>query len=147
MEESVILEQTPADEPKKEEYASEAQEMDTDDSQAVNEPDYSSIVEDDLKTLRESFRELRELSDITELENPLRFAKLRDAGFSAVEAYLECTKQKKPSDNRSHLHSSLPISRSAKQSSMSREELQIARELFPEASDAEIQKLYKSVTR
>ena len=108
---------------------------------------YSSLAEEDIKALRNSFSELKDLKDLTELDNPVRFAKLRDLGYSAVEAYLESTKRKRFADNRSHLHASIPMSRSKPGTSLSREELLVARELFPDASDAEIQKLYRSVTR
>ena len=108
---------------------------------------YSQLAKADLTALRTSFRELRSLGDISELENPVKFARLRDEGLSAVEAYLECRKIKKTYDNRSHLHSSLPLSRTRDEGSMSKDELIAARELFPDISDAEIQKLYKSVTR
>lgn len=109
------------------------------------EDDYAALAESDLKVLKESFRELKDLRELSELDDPMKFARLRDLGYSAVEAYLECSQKRKARDNRSHLHSSVPISRARDTSSMSREELEIARELFDDLSDADIQKLYKSV--
>lgn len=108
---------------------------------------YSRLIDEDLDTLRKSFRELKGLSDLSELENPMKFARLRDEGFSAVEAYLECQRGKRTYDNRSHLRSSIPQKRTRDEGTMSKDELIAARELFPDISDAEIQKLYKSVTR
>ncbi len=108
---------------------------------------YTSLVAEDLKTLKESFSELKDIKDIGELENPMRFAMLRDLGLSAVEAYIESSKRRKYQDNRSHLYSSMPLGRSRDGLSMSRAELEMARELFPDISDSEIQKLYKTVTR
>jgi hypothetical protein len=119
---------------------SETEESDSDDY-------YSRLVDEDLNTLRKSFRELKDLSELSELENPVKFARLRDEGFSAVEAYLECQRVKRTYDNRSHLRSSLPQKRMRDGLAMSKDELIAARELFPDISDAEIQKLYKSVTR
>jgi hypothetical protein len=126
--------------------------MATEDTEAEGTEDghddyYSSLAESDVRTLKDSFRELKDLKDLTELENPMRFALLRDAGYSAVEAYLESSRRKKHQDNRSHLYSSVPISRSKSDISMTREEMEMARDLFPDISDSEIQKLYKSVTR
>ena len=108
---------------------------------------YGALVESDLRLLRDSFKELKGLESIGELANPMEFARLRDEGLSAVEAYLEISRPKRLADNRSHLRASMPAGRAKSNLSISRAELEMARELFPEESDAEIQKLYRSVTR
>ena len=109
--------------------------------------DYSKIIEDDLNTLRACFEEMREIKDITELENPLRYAELRDLGLSPEEAYLATAKRHTRKDNRAHLSSSFPKTRGSRSEAMSYQELENARELFPTLSDREIQKLYKQVTK
>ncbi len=109
--------------------------------------DYEKIVEDDLRKLAENFQELSEIKDITELENPMRYAELRDLGLSPEEAYLATRRTRKNFDNRSHLLTSMPKSIKNISSAMTRAEMEEARELFPDMSDAQIQQLYKSVTR
>ena len=111
---------------------------------ARQEIDYGSLIKEDVASLRREFLELSELTDITELENPMRYAELRDLGLSAAEAYL-ATRQRR-SDNRSHLRAVHNI-KSTHQNSMSDSEMASARELFGDISDAEIRKLYKRVTK
>ena len=109
--------------------------------------DYAEVIREDLRLLSENFSELKEIKDITDLDNPLRYAQLRDLGLSPAEAYLATAQRRKGTDNRSHLRSSIPARRSASGLSMTRGELEEARELFPSLSDTEIQKLYKTVTK
>ncbi len=110
----------------------------------TEEIDYGALIEEDISTLRGEFAELADLSDITELDNPMRYAELRDLGLSATEAYLATRKRR--SDNRSHLRSVHSI-KATHQGSMSDSEMASARELFGDISDAEIRKLYKRVTK
>ncbi len=109
-----------------------------------SETDYAALIEEDLATLRREFGELSSLTDITELENPLRYAELRDLGLSPAEAYL-ATKRRR-SDNRSHLRSIHNV-KATHQNTMTDSEMASARELFGDISDAEIRKLYKKVTK
>ena len=106
---------------------------------------YAELAENDARILREKFPELMWLRNVTELENPLRYAALRDLGLTPEEAYL-ATSAKRRSDNRAHLHGSVPKRSAPPSSNISEKELIEARELFPGASDAEIRKLYKKVT-
>ena len=108
--------------------------------------DYAAIVKADIEELSAEFSELKDLRDITELENPLRYAALRDLGLSAAEAYLATTKNRKKADNRSHLLG-MPMISSSSTGSMPDRELEAAREIFTDISDAQIRKLYKRVTR
>ena len=110
---------------------------------AVN---YGELVKADIAALSAEFSELSELSDITELENPLRYAALRDLGLTPAEAYLATTKNRRKTDNRSHLFG-MPMVSSSPLGSMSERELESARELFSDMSDAQIRKLYKKVTK
>lgn len=117
-----------------------------DDGEAkVDAPDYEKIIEADLNELRASFPELRELKNISELKNPMRFAALRDLGLSAAEAYLATSSPRSSYDNRSHLRASVPGGAGVA-TEMSRSEYDIARDIFSELSDSEIRKLYRKVT-
>ena len=107
--------------------------------------DYAAVVEDDIRILKEEFHELAYLSDITELNDPLRYAALRDLGLTPAEAYLATAKRQKK-DNRSHLIATRTLS-TARVGSMTDTELSAAREIFSGVSDAEIRKLYRRVTK
>ena len=107
--------------------------------------DYALVVSEDLRILREEFPELSEIEDICELNNPLRYAALRDLGLSPEEAYLATSKRQKK-DNRSHLFATKTVSVS-RNGAMSDSELAAAREIFTDISDREIRKLYKRVTK
>ena len=107
--------------------------------------DYAAVVEEDIRILKEEFRELSTLTDICELSDPLRYAALRDLGLTPAEAYLATAKRPKK-DNRSHLFATRAVSTSPL-GSMSDAELAAAREIFDGVSDSEIRKLYKRVTK
>ncbi len=111
---------------------------------APDEIDYAALIIEDVKELKKEFYELSGLSDITELENPLRYAELRDLGLSPREAYLAT--RKRHSDNRSHLRAIHNV-KSTHQNIMSDSEMASCRELFGDISDAEIRRLYKRVTK
>ena len=114
---------------------------------ASDAPDYAAIIEEDLETLRRTFTEMRGVKSITELDNPLRYAALRDLGLSAREAYLATSERREKRDNRSHLVGATPRAGAYSSSLMSRDEIRAARQLFDGMSDADIQSLYKKVTR
>ena len=109
--------------------------------------DYGELAKADMEELRSLFPNLRDKTSITELDNPLRYAALRDLGLSPKEAYLATSEPHQRYDNRSHLKSSVPRSASAPTDILTRGELEAARELFSGLSDREIQKLYKRVSR
>ena len=109
-----------------------------------DEVDYEALMKSDLIALKREFKELMYLNDISQLENPLRYGALRDLGLTPAEAYLASCGTKR-SDNRSHLYSSVPKRTQAPGTVMSESELNMARELFPNVSDAEIRRLYKKV--
>ena len=108
--------------------------------------DYEALIESDLAELKAEFPELKSIGDITELNNPLRYAALRDLGLSPAEAYM-ATAKRRSQDTRSHLKSAHGRSASAPTGMMSQYELATARELFPGMSDADLQRLYKKVTK
>lgn len=105
--------------------------------------DYADLAARDAAELRREFSELSDLKDICELENPLRYAALRDLGLSPAEAYLATTRVRKR-DNRAHLYATRAIS-SSTSAVMSEGELAAAREIFSGVSDSEIRSLYKRV--
>lgn len=108
--------------------------------------DYESLIESDLAALKAEFPELKDIGGITELNNPLRYAALRDLGLSPIEAYM-ATAKRRTQDTRSHLKSAHGRSAAAPTGMMSQYELASARELFPGMSDADLQRLYKKVTK
>ena len=112
----------------------------------VDAVDYARVAAEDLVTLKAEFPELLELRDICELNNPLRYAALRDLGLSPAEAYLATAKRTPKRDNRAHLSAVGSISY-APQGTMTEAEMSAARELFSDISDAQIRKLYKKVTK
>lgn len=111
----------------------------------TDEVDYEAIIESDLEILREEFSELKKISDITDLDNPLRYAALRDLGLNPVEAYMASRKRTKH-DNRSHLTAAYGKNAVSPVGTMSQRELSKAREIFHDLSDSEIQRLYRKVT-
>ena len=121
-----------------------SEETEVSDANDAPQIDYETVIAEDLKILRSEFSELANLTDIMNLENPLRYAALRDMGLTPEEAYLATTKRKK-SDNRSHLYATRPIS-SSSQGAISESEMALAREIFSDISDAQIRNLYKRVT-
>ena len=106
--------------------------------------DYERVIREDLLELRSAFSELGDITSITELPNPMRYAALRDLGLTAREAYL-ATSEARAKDNRSHLSSAVPGGVEAPRSNMTRSELESARELFPGLRDGELIGLYKKV--
>ena len=113
----------------------------------TSEVDYGEIERQDLSELKSIFPHLRDKSSILELDNPLRYAALRDLGLSPKEAYLATSEPIRKYDNRSHLISAVPKSASSPADLLSRGELEAARELFSGLSDRELQRLYKTVTK
>lgn len=109
--------------------------------------DYEELERADMEELCSLFPNLRGKTKITELDNPLRYAALRDLGLTPKEAYLATSEPIQKYDNRSHLKSSVPRSAAAPADILTRSELEAARELFSGLSDREIQKLYKKVSR
>ena len=117
------------------------------DAAAVSETvDYEALIAEDLDTLRAEFPELRGIKDITYLNNPLRYAALRDLGLTPEEAYM-ATAKRRAQDTRAHLKSAHGRNAAASMGMMSQPELTMARDIFPGLSDAELQRLYKRVTK
>lgn len=107
---------------------------------------YEELAKEDILALREEFPELDGIEDITELHDPLRYAALRDLGFSPREAYIATSKRERGYDNRAHLKSAVPRFAGLPRGAMPESELARARMIFDGLSDSEIRKLYKKVT-
>ena len=120
-----------------------ADEVITDDTPTV---DYEALIASDIEELKAEFPELRGIADITELNNPLRYAALRDLGLSPAESYM-ATAARRSQDTRAHLKSAHGRSAAISAGMMSQLELATARELFPGLNDSELQRLYKRVMR
>ncbi len=109
--------------------------------------DYAELARADMRELSEIFPHLAGKRSIAELDNPLRYAALRDLGLSPKEAYLATADPASRYDNRSHLLSAVPKRMGTQEKIMSQNELERARELFSDLSDRELQRLYKKVTK
>lgn len=107
--------------------------------------DYEQLIEDDIRELKSAFPELAGMNDLNALPNAMRYAALRDLGLTATEAYLATSAKERRRDNRSHLVTAVSRSAGVPRGSMSREELAIAKDLFPNMSDSQIYDLYKRV--
>ena len=117
----------------------------TEEGEAESSADYEALEAEDLAALRREFYEARGIRSIAELDDPVRFAELRELGLSPREAYL-ATKKVRRQDNRQHLRGATPKSAAGVHSGMTSAELSKARELFSGMSDTEIQRLYKRVS-
>lgn len=115
-------------------------------SEVEDTVDYEALIASDIDTLKSEFAELKGINDITDLNNPLRYAALRDLGLSPSEAYM-ATAKRRTQDTRSHLRSAHGRNAATSIGMMSQYELTTARELFPGMSDSELQRLYKKVTK
>ena len=109
--------------------------------------DYAELDRADMRELCKLFPHLRGKESVAELENPLRYAALRDLGLTPKEAYLATNSHISSYDNRSHLQSAVPRPAGASQDMLDTKGLEAARELFAGLSDREIQRLYKKVSK
>lgn len=110
------------------------------------EIDYEALIASDVAYLKAEFPELAGIKNVTDLNNPLRYAALRDLGLTPAEAYM-ATAKRSARDTRSHLMSARGRSMAQDAGMMSQLELATARDLFPGRSDSELQRLYKRVTK
>ena len=118
-------------------------EADVDNGETI---DYEALIASDVDALKAEFPELKGINDITDLNNPLRYAALRDLGLSPAEAYM-ATAKRRTQDTRAHLRRAHGRNAAAAMGMMSQYELATARELFPSMSDSELQRLYKKVNK
>ena len=112
----------------------------------ANQPKRSvtEIIMEDLDELIADFPELASLRDIEELNDPLRYGRLRDLGLTPKEAYLATRGKKVTQDSRAHLSGAKPKPMNTP-GSISSYAVRCVRELFDGISDEEIISLYKRV--
>ena len=123
-----------------------ARSEDVTDTGAEEAIDYDALISEDIAALKREFPELSRLTDITELDNPLRYATLRDLGLTPKEAYL-ATSRPRVNNTRSHLFGAAPKSAGSPGGAMTEGEMEKARELFSDMSDDDIRRLYRKVTK
>ena len=109
--------------------------------------DYAAVLNADIEELKAEFPELGAMESISELADPIRFGALRDLGLTAKEAYLASGGKRRAYDNRTHLVASVPGGARSAVDGISRQELDMARDLFGGMSESEIQRLYRKVTK
>lgn len=103
--------------------------------------------EDELDALTGEFPELSGLSSLEDMRSYDRYRELCDMGLTPREAYLATSPKKAVSGGKSHLRGT-PIGNGTRGvGGISHAELQLAREIFGNLTDAEIRKLYRKVTK
>ncbi|MGN1206849.1 MAG: hypothetical protein ACI4SP_00965 [Eubacteriales bacterium] len=109
-------------------------------------PDYEALAAEDLAEIHRLVPALEGITHLAELPNAVRYAALRDAGLSVEEAlWAAChavVAGRAPYDNRSHLRSSVPRGAAGNPAAMTASEMQAAKDLFGDLSEAEIERLY-----
>lgn len=113
------------------------------------------MIDSDMKELHSLFPETKTLTKFEELPNARRYAELRDIGLNPKEAYSAANpearreavaasvKQQAINASKSHLKSNVPIGAKDTSVKISRGEMEMYREMFPNKSDKEILALYK----
>ncbi len=104
--------------------------------------------EDDLPDYGKELMGLRrEFPDLISPEDGERYSTLRAMGLTPREAYLATSAPRARSDSRAHLGGGTPKRAHSPYSGMTRQALESARSLFEGLGDAEIQRLYRRVTK
>lgn len=113
------------------------------------------MIDSDMKELHSLFPETKTVTKFEELPNARRYAELRDMGLNPKEAYSAANpdarreavaasvKQQAINASKSHLKSNVPIGAKDTSVKISRGEMEMYREMFPNKSDKEILALYK----
>jgi hypothetical protein len=122
---------------------------------------FEQIAATDLAELHAAYPETRQYKHVRELPPDILkgFAKARDAGFTAKQAYAaanpdgirttatEAGKKAAMHNSKAHLTSNVPKMSKDTGAKLTRAELAEFREMFPDKSDAEIVKLYRQVNK
>ena len=99
--------------------------------------------ETDLKELKEEFPQLKDLESTNDLYDPEKYYRFRSLGLTPKEAYLALDERRAP---RKPTPPS-PITVARRRGSISDNDLRMARAIFTNLSDREINALYQRVTK
>lgn len=119
-----------------EEYTEEGAEEDITDEAPFD-------MREDIRLLKEEFPELWDLASADELQNKEKYLRFRGLGLTPAEAYMasggiRVKERPRPTS---------PLSVKRRDEGIPDRQLRMARELFSEMSDTEIQALYRRVTK
>lgn len=113
------------------------------------------MIASDMNELHSLFPETKSITKFEDLPNVKRYAELRDVGLTVKEAYSAANpearreavaasvKQQTINASKSHLKSNVPVASKDNTVKISRAEMDMLRETFPNMSDKEIIALYK----
>jgi len=119
--------------------------------------EYAQQAKEDLAEIQSLFPEAKEYKTIKDIPNLQKFAKFRDLGLSAKEAYSAAnpegirksvaavTKRQSLNDNKAHLRSVVPKGSKDSVGYIPKDQLAMMRSAFPNKSDKEIYAIYKKV--
>ncbi len=114
----------------------------------------------DLEEIQKNYPATKSLKSVRDMPNFEKFARARDAGFSAKEAYAaanpdlivnhvaKAVRQRNLNDSKAHLKSAVPRNMAGEQSVlMSKEEIDLYKELFPNQTASQRKALFKQVIK
>ena len=125
----------------------------------LDQTEMEKKINEDFQILKNSFPELRECKTIMDIPNVKEFARFRDLGLNAVQAYsaanhdeirknvVASVKRQNLNDTKEHLRSSATKSTKNTKDYIPNSELQLLRSAFPDKSDKEISELYRKVKK
>ena len=100
-------------------------------------------INEDIEELKRQFPELAGLASADELQNKEKYLRFRGLGLTPTEAYMALGGGRPAG----RLRPSSPLSVKRRDEGIPDRQLRMARELFSEMSDTEIQALYRRVTK
>lgn len=121
-------------------------------TQEEPQTDYAAMEAADLAELQKRYPDIK-LNSLRELKNLGRYGELRDMGLSAAEAFTATNAEMierraeetgaARAASKAHMKTAAKKSGGTNEPQMTEEELNIARDFFPDMSDEQIQKVYK----
>lgn len=125
--------------------------------QLLQNMEYEQQAKKDLEELQAIFPETKSYKSVREIPNLAKYAKFRDIGLSAEEAYsaanpreirksvVNATKRQSQNDSKAHLRSVVPKGSKDSTGYIPKDQLNMMRSAFPGKSDKEIYAIYKKV--
>lgn len=125
----------------------------------LEKTELEKTVSEDFQILKNSYPELRACKTIMDIPNVKEFARFRDLGLNAIQAYsaanpeeirksvAAAVKRQNLNDTKTHLRSSAAKSSKGSVPNISQADLELMRGAFPGKSDREIYDLYRKVTK